>query len=123
MSDILIENKFIYNLELNIITIFSWITKIVIFLYIIGFYDNKPLMFVSINFTFKIIIAFFLIYRFNNFRKNQIRFTELDRRVAFSAGAYIILLSFIDIFDSYTQKIRNMIDPYIKVYVDKIKIK
>lgn len=121
MSDILVENKFIYNLELNFITIFSWITKIVTFLYIVGFFHNKPLQFVKINFIIKVMISLFLIYRFNSYRKKQIHFTELDRKVAYSAGQYILLLSFIDIVDVYTEKIRNTIDPYTKPMIDKIK--
>ena len=121
MSDILIENKFIYNLELNFISIFSWITKIVIFLYIVGFFKEKPLQFETINFTFKVIIALFLIYRFNSYRKKTIHFTELDRKIAYSSGIYILLISFVDIFDVYTQKFRNIIVPYTKPIINTAK--
>ena len=120
MSDILVENKFIYNLELNFISVFSWITKIITILYIVGFFENKPLQFVKINFIFKVIISLFLIYRFNGYRKKQIHFTELDRKAVYSAGQYILLLSFVDIFDTYTQKFRNIIDPYTKPIVNKV---
>jgi hypothetical protein len=121
MSDILIENKFIYNLELNFITLFSWISKIILFLYIVGFFQNKPSQFVETTFFFKVIIALFLIYRFNDYRKKQIHFTELDRKTVYSAGIYILLLSFVDIFDTYTQKIRSIIDPYTMPIIHKIK--
>ena len=120
MSDFLINNKFIYNLELNIVNTFSWITKIIIFLYIIGFFKEKPLQFETINFTFKVIIALFLIYRFNSYRKKTIHFTELDRKIAYSSGIYILLISFVDIFDSYTQKFRSIIVPYTKPIINEI---
>ena len=121
MSDILIENKFIYNLELNFITFFSWISKIIFFLYIVGFFKNKGSQFVETTFFFKVMIALFLIYRFNDYRKKQIHFKELDRKTVYSAGIYILLLSFVDIFDTYTQKIRSIIDPYTMPIIHNIK--
>lgn len=113
MYDFLVDNKTIYNYELLFMSFFSVLTKIVIFLFIVGFFSQKPELFERINFGVKIMYATFLIYRFNTFR-TQINVTELDRRVALSSGIYILLISFIDLFNSDIEKIRGFIIPYTK---------
>jgi hypothetical protein len=107
MSDILIDNKDFYNFEVKFLTFFSFITKLSVVLFIVGFFQSKPTYIVQFNFVVKVILALFLIYRFNNYRKNKIVFTELDRRVCYSAGIYIILISFFDLINYYIDAIRN----------------
>jgi hypothetical protein len=121
MSDILVDNKKIYNFELFFVDSIKWVTTITIFLFIIGFFQTKPSKFVEFNFIVKLILGLFLIYRFNSYRKKKIEFTELDRKVCNSAGFYIVTISFIDYIDSYTEKIREIISPYTTPIVNKIK--
>jgi hypothetical protein len=120
MKDILIDNKYIYNLELKFIKIFSIITQIIVFLFIIGFFQEKPKEFLVINSIVKILISFFLIYRFNRYRKN-IKFTELDRKVIYSSALYIIIISFADILNKYIEIIRTYIYKFTKPIIIKIK--
>jgi hypothetical protein len=117
-EDIVIKDKRIYNFAYNFIEVFGWITKIVIFLFLIGFFQNKPTLYLNINFIIKILIALFMIYRFNSYRKYKIQFTELDRKASFSAGVYILFISFADIFEKYIYKIRKIIYPYTKTFDD-----
>ena len=112
MPDILVDNKTIYNLEIAFIKIFSFITKISIFLFMVGFFQEKPISILKINYLIKIAIAFFLIYRFNPYRTGKIMFTDLDRKVAYSAGVYILTLSFIDILNQYVNMFRSQITSY-----------
>jgi hypothetical protein len=119
MTDYLIDNKEIYNFEYSFINYFHIITIVSFILFIVGFFDNKP--FEIIHFFIKIILALFLIYRFNNYRKNKIRFTELDRKIGYSSGVYIITISFIDFFTKIENKIRNAIIPYTSPYVNYSK--
>jgi len=107
MSDILIDNKNLYNFELNFLKYFSFITKLTVVLFIIGIFQNKPTFIVKFNFVVKLLLGFFLIYRFNSFRKKKISFTELDRKVCYSTGIYILLISFISLFNYYIETIRN----------------
>jgi len=107
MSDILIDNKEFYNFEVKFLTFFSFITKLSVVLFIVGFFQSKPTYIVQFNFVVKVILALFLIYRFNNYRKHKIEFTELDRKVCYSAGIYIILISFFDLINHYLDAIRN----------------
>jgi len=94
VKDILVDNKYIYNFEYFFLKYFSLVTKASIFLLAIGFFQKKPTIIVEINSVVKILIGLFLVYRFNSYRKYKIRFTDLDRKVCYSAGLYIILITF-----------------------------
>ena len=119
MSDILIDNKDFYNFEVKFLQYFSFITKLTVVLFIIGFFQSKPTFIIQFNFVVKTILALFLIYRFNNYRKHKIEFTELDRKVCYSAGIYIILISFFDLIDHYTDTIRkNIILPFTEPIIE-----
>jgi hypothetical protein len=121
MSDILLDNKNFYNFELKFLTYFSYVTKLTVLLFLIGIFQNKPTILIQFNFVVKVILAVFLIYRFNSYRKHKIEFTELDRKVCYSAGIYIILISFLDIINYYTETIRNnFILPFTKQFTQYI---
>jgi hypothetical protein len=107
MSDILIDNKNFYNFELNFLIYLGIITKVTLVLFIIGIFQNKPTFILNFNFVVKLILAVFLVYRFNSYRKDKVRFTELDRKVCYSTGIYILVISFIDLFDYYIETIRS----------------
>ena len=99
----------------------SLITKVVIFLFIIGFFQDKPIAYVEFNSILKIVLGVFLIYRFNKYRKEKIKFTELDRKVCYSVGLYIIVISFIDILNKYVDQFREIIKPYTMPIVNYVK--
>jgi hypothetical protein len=121
MSDILVDNKDVYNFELNFLYYFNMITKLTIILFIIGFFQSEPIIMIEFTFIIKIILALFLIYRFNNYRQKHIRFTELDRKVCYSSGIYIIIISFIEFINNYTEYIRKKyILPYTKPIIHSI---
>ena len=121
MSDILVDNKSIYNIEISIVKLFSYTSKIVLVLFLIGVFQEKPLYIIELNYILKIIIALFLVYRFNSYRKHPIAFTELDRKVTFSAGMYILVISFVDIITYYTHEIRSKITPHTLPVIDYFK--
>ena len=112
MGDYLIDNKQLYNYELIYLIIISWITRLTLFLFIVGFFQTKPQGIIELIFFNKICLALFLIYRFNNYRTNKIIFTELDRKVCYSSGIYIIIISFMDYYNSYINNMRELIIPY-----------
>jgi len=123
MGDILIDNKDFYNFEVKFLQYFSFITKLTVVLFIIGFFQSKPMLIIQFNFIVKVILAAFLIYRFNNYRKHKIVFTELDRKVCYSAGIYIILISFFDLINHYTDSIRkNIILPFTEPIIQWSKM-
>jgi len=106
-KDILIDNKHLYEIESKFLTLFGWLTKLTLVLFIFGFIQNKPTWFLEFNFIVKSLLAIFLIYRFNKYRTYKIKFTELDRKVCYSAGVYILLISFVDYVTFFTNTIRH----------------
>ena len=121
VKDPLIDNKQLYHFETNFLYYFGWITKITIVLFFIGFFQEKPTIFSDFNFFVKIGLAIFLIYRFNNYRKYKITFTDLDRKVCYSAGLYILFISFADYINSYTDEIKKRINPYTEKIIIRVK--
>lgn len=121
MVDYLVDNKRIYDLEWNFIHVFSFLMKFIVVLFLFGVIQDKPIYFLEINFVIKILISLFLMYRFNKYRTDKIRFTELDRKVTFSAGSYILILSFADLLNGYIEKIRAFIIPYSEPIIQKGK--
>ena len=100
---------------------FDWITLFVIVLFILGVLGNKPASFLAVNCVVKVILAIYLIYRFNSYRKDIPKLTDLDRKICYSAGVYILMFSFLDVIQSYVERLRNMIDPYTVPIVKNIK--
>ena len=96
MGDFIIENKNLYFAQITFLTYFTYIVKISIVLYLIGATNTKSKLLLKINFFVKLFLGIFLMYRFSSHRTKQIRITELDRKIAYSAGLYIIVISFAD---------------------------
>jgi len=119
-NDILISNKFVYNLQYIFVRWFRFITAIVITLYIVGFLAKYPFGFNEVKFIFEFLIALFLLYRFNNFR-NKIVLTELDKEVAFTAGEYLLIVALVDLFAGYEDKLRPKLLKYTQPVVDYFK--
>ena len=87
----------------------------------IGFLKDKPQQLLIMNFCIKVILGIFLIYRFNGYRSNKIIFTELDRKVIYSIGIYILILSFADIIVNFLTMIRSIILPYTLPFIERGK--
>jgi hypothetical protein len=120
--DVLTDNKDIYNMQYTFITYASLITKILVVLFIFGFFQyDESWHFLEISFAIKVAIALFLIYRFNSYRTQNITFTPLDRKIAYSAGLYILVISFFDIINGYIDKLRSLILPYTLPWIQSIK--
>ena len=102
----------LYDIQTFIVDWMGFINVIVFILLLLGLIQSEPKYFVQGIFIFKLLISFFLIYRFNRFRKN-IKFTDLDRRICFSAGINLLLISFADLVQKYILKIKTYLHPYI----------
>ena len=121
-KDPLVENKTLYNIEYNFISIFGKITKALFVVVFLGLFQTTgsnganqlESIFFYVAFYVKAFIGLFLMYRFNSWREKKIRFTDLDRKACFSAGFFIILLSFYEFFNRYLIELRNIVQPIVK---------
>jgi hypothetical protein len=102
-----------------ILSAFSAISKLFFILFIFGFVNNTPEYLIRLNGALKIILALYLIYRFNGYYGDKSPFTELDRKIVYSSAVYILLLSFADIIIKYIDVIRS----YIIQYTNPIYVK
>lgn len=69
----------------------------------LGLSQSAPKYLEYIDYYVRIYICLFLIWRFNPFR-TYYEFTELDRKIAFSAGAFILTTT---ILNQYLLAIKN----------------
>jgi len=93
---------------------FDIITLIMFCIFIFGFVYNIPSIFIQFNFIIKVLIALYLIYKFNDFRTDTVKFTLLDKKICYSAGIYLFLFSFADVINSYFRELRKLIMELIK---------
>jgi hypothetical protein len=93
---------------------FDGITIVMVILFSYGFLFNQPLLFIQLNFIIKVIISFYLMYKFNDFRSDPIKFTVLDKKICYSAGFYLFIFSFADVINFYFLELRN--------YIQQLKI-
>jgi len=89
----------------NIFIVFSYC---VIILSALGLSDSIPKYLSGLDYYVRIYICLFLIWRFNPFRSHY-EFTNLDRKIAFSAGLFILtttaLKDYLDDVKEYLKKL------------------
>ena len=91
--------------------IFDYVTFLTYFLYIIvalGISVSAPQYLETLLFYTKLYISFFLIYRFNPFRKTK--FTPLDVKIAYNAGIFLL----------FTMAVNSVFNLYLSLFVRKI---
>jgi len=82
-------NKTLNSFQEKIFNIFIFVSYFLIVLSFFGLSNYAPKFLEGIDYYVRIYICLFLIWRFNPFRKID-TFTNLDRKIAFSAGLFII---------------------------------
>ena len=80
--------KNLYKVQNFWFNVFIVITYLLYILFAVGIFKNAPQYLELLDYYVKIYISLFLLWRFNPFRR--IQFTDLDRKIAFSAGIFIL---------------------------------
>ena len=102
----MVFNKKIHRLQSQVFTVIIYLTWILYIAIALGLSASAPQYLDDLQYYVKIYICLFLIYRFNPFRRVQ--FTELDSRIAFSAGLFLLATTAIGSFlKNYLAKIKN----------------
>lgn len=73
----------------RVFDIFIIVSYILIFASFFGFSSSAPQYLDNLDYYIRIYICLFLLWRFNPFRKID-SFTNLDRKIVFSAGLFIL---------------------------------
>jgi hypothetical protein len=103
----------LYNIQNSLFNIVIIISYLLYFTIALGLSANAPHYLETLQHWVKLYIGVFLIYRFNIFQ--NVTFTELDRKVAFSAGLFLfsttifnqILISNLDEIKNFFKVITN----------------
>ena len=74
------------NIFFNLFIITSYL---LLFISLLGISQTAPEYLDKLSYYIRIYICLFLIWRFNPLRNNY-EFTDLDRKIAFSAGLFIL---------------------------------
>lgn len=97
------------DIQLKLFNLFIITSYILIILSFLGLYDYAPNILSNIDYYVRIYICLFLIWRFNPLR-SYIEFNELDRKIAFSAGLFILTTTFLgDMIAHFISNIKNTI--------------
>lgn len=81
--------QFLHKSQENLFDILIYISYFLIILSIFGISNTAPQYLNSLDYYIRVYICLFLIWRFNPFR-TKYEFTDLDRKIAFSAGFFIL---------------------------------
>jgi hypothetical protein len=106
--------KDLYKIQDFWFNIFIVLTYSLYILFAIGLFKGAPQYLERLDYYVKIYISLFLLWRFNPFRK--IHFTELDRKIAFSAGIFLFTTSAVNkILNNYLTDAKNTLISKIPV--------
>ena len=100
--------KKLNDFQERIFDIFIYFSYFIIIISFLGFSNTSPKIFETIDYYIRIYICLFLIWRFNPLRKID-NFTDFDRKIAFSAGLFIITTSALNQYLVYfKENIKNI---------------
>ena len=102
----MIFNKDLHFLQEKIFIFIIYTTWLLYILIALGISANAPQYLDDLQYYVKIYVSLFLIVRFNPFRR--VRFTQLDARIAFSAGLFLLATTAINkLLLTYLQDIKS----------------
>jgi hypothetical protein len=105
--------KKLHDIQNNLFNLFIIFTYSMYALLLLGLSTNAPKYLAYVDSIVQVYISFFLILRFNPFRK--IVFSDLDRKICFSAGLFLFATTTINhILIAYIDKIKNSLTKFIK---------
>jgi hypothetical protein len=99
------NKKQLNNLQEQLFNIFIYVSYFLIIVSSLGLSESAPKYLQNLDYYVRIYICLFLIWRFNPLR-SYYEFTDLDRKIAFSAGLFILtttaLNQYLDVFKQKT---------------------
>jgi hypothetical protein len=99
-------NKELYKIQDTAFNIFIITSYLLYSLFAFGLFTSAPQYLERLDYYVKIYISLFLLWRFNPFKK--IEFTELDRKISFSAGIFLFTTSAVNqILVHYFSDVKN----------------
>ena len=99
------------SIQERFFNLFIVLSYSLIFISFFGFSVSAPQYLENIDYSFRIYICLFLIWRFNPFRTIY-KFTDLDRKIVFNAGLFILTTTALNQYLVDAQeKVRKIVMP------------
>jgi len=97
----------LHHFQNKLFDIIIYISYFLIIISALGLSQTAPQYLQSLDYYVRIYICLFLMWRFNPLRTHY-EFTELDRKIAFSAGVFILTTTALnEYFLYFKDKIKN----------------
>ena len=101
-------SKDLHKFQTQMFDLITFLSFVLYFAISIGLSSNAPEYLGTLQNYTKLYVSLFLIWRFNPFRR--VRFTELDGKIAFSAGIFLLTTTaFEGILYYYLNEIKTII--------------
>lgn len=98
--------KTLHKFQENVFTFVVGLSWVLYALIVLGLSTSAPMYLTDLQYYTKIYVSLFLILRFNPFRK--IKFTDLDRKIAFASGVFLLGTTAINtILIRYLENVKN----------------
>jgi hypothetical protein len=98
----------IHKYQEQLFNLFIYTSYFLIIVSALGLSESAPKYLDNLDYYIRVYICLFLMWRFNPLRTHY-EFTDLDRKIAFSAGAFILtttaLNQYLDIIKEYIKKL------------------
>ena len=101
----MISKSNLHEAQSNFFNIFIYITYALLFISALGISQTAPKYLDTMDYYIRIYICLFLMWRFNPLREKY-EFTELDRKIAFSAGAFILTTTALN---QYLEQVKEIV--------------
>jgi hypothetical protein len=96
----------LHKYQERLFNLFIYTSYFLIIVSALGLSESAPKYLANLDYYIRVYICLFLIWRFNPLRTHY-EFTDLDRKIAFSAGAFILTTT--------------ALNQYLEDFKDKIK--
>jgi len=103
----------LHKYQEHLFDIFIYISYFLMIVSIVGKFNLSPQYLTDLNYYISVYICLFLIWRFNPLR-TYYEFTNLDRKIAFTAGVFILTTTVINVYI-------NVLKTYFKqLFINKV---
>jgi len=110
-------SKRIHTFQENMFDYIFYLIYALMVISALGFSDSAEMYIEKLDYYVRIYICIFLMWRFNPFR-SQYEFTNLDAKIAFTAGFFILTTTALN---EYITKIKNKATKKVKKFMDDNK--
>lgn len=105
----MISKSNLHEAQSNFFSLFIFLSYGLLLISALGLSERAPKYLDSMDYYVRIYICLFLIWRFNPLRE-KLEFTELDRKITFSAGVFILTTTALNHYlEQFNEMVKNII--------------